>query len=122
MLKRFDGKGKYNFPTGTHYEGELKDGMFHGKGTLHFENGGKYEATWVEGISIEVFRPSVDGNCESQSFVSTVMVCFFAYLRENTYFQTVWSLPRKTGPTATATTDDFTPRFVMDSNRRVDRS
>ena len=51
---RFEGKGKYDFPTGTKYEGELKDGMFHGKGTLFFENGGKYDAKWVEGIAVEV--------------------------------------------------------------------
>lgn len=44
----------YNFSTGTRYEGELKDGMFHGRGTLFFENGAKYEATWEDGIAIEV--------------------------------------------------------------------
>jgi hypothetical protein len=50
---RFEGKGEYNFSTGTRYEGELKDGMFHGKGTLLFENGAKYEAVWNEGIAAE---------------------------------------------------------------------
>ena len=38
--KSFDGKGKYDFSTGTKYDGELKDGMLHGKGMLFFENGG----------------------------------------------------------------------------------
>ena len=52
---RFDGKGKYDFSTGTKYEGELKDGMMHGKGTLFFENGGKYEALWDNGIATEVY-------------------------------------------------------------------
>jgi hypothetical protein len=52
--KRFEGKGKYDFSTGTKYEGELKDGMFHGKGTLFFENGAKYEALWVEGVATQV--------------------------------------------------------------------
>jgi len=51
---RFEPSGKYNFSTGTSYEGELKDGMFHGKGTLFFENGGKYEANWVDGIATDV--------------------------------------------------------------------
>jgi hypothetical protein len=55
-LKRFGPNGKYNFSTGTSYEGELKDGMFHGKGTLYFENGGKYEANWVDGIATDVNR------------------------------------------------------------------
>jgi hypothetical protein len=32
IYNRFEGKGKYNFSTGTKYVGELKDGMFHGKG------------------------------------------------------------------------------------------
>lgn len=49
-----EGNGNYTFPTGTKYEGEMKDGMFHGKGTLHFPNGSKYEATWENGKSIEV--------------------------------------------------------------------
>lgn len=51
---RFEGKGVYNFSTGTRYEGDLKDGMFHGKGTLFFENGAKYDAVWEDGIAIEV--------------------------------------------------------------------
>jgi hypothetical protein len=54
LNKRFEGKGKYEFSTGTKYEGELKDGMFHGKGTLFFENGAKYDALWVEGIATQV--------------------------------------------------------------------
>ena len=49
-----EGKGKYEFPTETKYEGDMKDGMFHGKGTLFFPNGSKYEATWENGIAIEV--------------------------------------------------------------------
>lgn len=51
---RFDGKGEYNFSTGTRYEGELKDGAFHGNGTLHFENGSKYLAVWNEGVASQV--------------------------------------------------------------------
>ena len=54
ILCSLEGKGDYNFPTGTKYEGEMKDGMFHGKGTLHFTNGSKYEATWEEGQVKEV--------------------------------------------------------------------
>ncbi|VDP98133.1 unnamed protein product [Trichobilharzia regenti] len=44
-----EGFGKYTLPTGTYYEGEMYDGMFHGKGTLHFQNGSKYHATWERG-------------------------------------------------------------------------
>lgn len=54
LISRMEGKGTYNFPTETRYEGEMKDGMFHGKGTLYFPNGSKYEATWEDGIAIEV--------------------------------------------------------------------
>ncbi len=54
--KRFEGKGKYEFSTGTRYDGELKDGMFHGKGTLFFENGAKYEANWSEGVATDVIE------------------------------------------------------------------
>nr|CAH8838972.1 unnamed protein product [Trichobilharzia regenti] len=46
---RLEGFGKYTLPTGTYYEGEMYDGMFHGKGTLHFQNGSKYHATWERG-------------------------------------------------------------------------
>ena len=53
---RMEGKGTFNFPTETRYEGDMKDGMFHGKGTLHFPNGNKYEATWKNGIAIDVYR------------------------------------------------------------------
>ena len=49
-----EGKGKYEFPTETKYEGDMKDGEFHGKGTLFFPNGSKYDATWENGIAIEV--------------------------------------------------------------------
>ena len=54
-----EGQGKYNFPTETRYEGDLKDGMFHGKGTLFFPNGSKYEASWDNGIATEVKPPEV---------------------------------------------------------------
>ncbi|CAI2726158.1 unnamed protein product [Schistosoma spindalis] len=46
---RLEGFGKYSLPTGTYYEGEMFDGMFHGEGTLHFLNGSKYHATWEKG-------------------------------------------------------------------------
>lgn len=51
-----EGKGKYEFPTETKYEGDMKDGMFHGKGTLFFPNGSKYDASWENGIAIEVCK------------------------------------------------------------------
>ncbi|KAM8871404.1 MORN repeat-containing protein 5 isoform 3-T3 [Synchiropus picturatus] len=50
-MERTDGFGEYTFPTGTKYEGEMKDGMFHGKGVLFFPNGNKYEAVWENGIA-----------------------------------------------------------------------
>lgn len=49
-----EGKGNYEFPTETKYEGEMKDGMFHGKGTLFFPNGSKYDATWENGVAVQV--------------------------------------------------------------------
>ena len=49
-----EGKGSYEFPTETKYEGEMRDGMFHGKGTLFFPNGSKYEAMWNQGIAMDV--------------------------------------------------------------------
>lgn len=58
-FSRLEGKGKYNFPTETRYEGELKDGMFHGKGTLFFPNGSKYDANWENGIAVDVSKRTV---------------------------------------------------------------
>jgi len=49
-----EGKGTYVFPTGTRYEGEFWDGMFHGKGTLFFANGSMYKGEWVEGTAVKV--------------------------------------------------------------------
>lgn len=57
-LGRLEGKGTYNLPTETKYDGEMKDGMFHGKGTLYFPNGSKYEGTWNCGICSEVLLPN----------------------------------------------------------------
>ena len=54
-----EGKGKYEFPTETKYEGDMKDGMFHGKGTLFFPNGSKYDATWENGIAVEVWNAQI---------------------------------------------------------------
>ena len=59
-----EGKGNYDFPTETRYEGDLKDGMFHGEGTLFFPNGSKYQATWAEGKVVQVFN----FKCERKQF------------------------------------------------------
>ena len=56
MCFRMEGKGKYDFPTETRYEGDIKDGMFHGVGTLYFPNGSKYQATWENGKVVEVSK------------------------------------------------------------------
>ena len=79
---RFEPSGKYNFSTGTSYEGELKDGMFHGKGTLYFENGGKYEANWIDGIATDVHARHF---CLSSIF----LFIFLSFQREHIIFQTV---------------------------------
>lgn len=46
-------------PTGTYYEGEMFDGMFHGEGTLHFLNGSKYHAMWENGKPKNVWEFSL---------------------------------------------------------------
>ena len=47
-----DGKGRFTFPNGTVYDGELIDGEFHGKGTLYFPGRGRYVAEWDHGSVI----------------------------------------------------------------------
>ena len=54
LFFRMEGKGQYNFPTETRYEGDMLDGMFHGNGTLYFPNGSKYVAEWDKGIVVKV--------------------------------------------------------------------
>ena len=49
-----EGNGTYKVSTGTRYEGEMKDGMYHGTGTLHFPSGAKYMAEWKDGFAIKV--------------------------------------------------------------------
>ncbi len=71
-MTRFEGKGKYDFSTGTSYKGELKDGMFHGNGTLYFENGGKYEATWIDGIAIDVSWKTLDDTMLGEEVVQYI--------------------------------------------------
>lgn len=77
-----EGKGKYEFPTETKYEGDMKDGMFHGKGTLFFPNGSKYDATWENGIAVEVndyVNSKIVAMCES-IVVLIKIICFYKYL------------------------------------------
>uniref|UniRef100_A0A8C5MWA2 MORN repeat-containing protein 5 n=1 Tax=Leptobrachium leishanense TaxID=445787 RepID=A0A8C5MWA2_9ANUR len=59
--EELEGKGEYVLPTETHYEGDMKDGMFHGQGTLYFPNGSKYEAKWDCGIAHEGKYTFADG-------------------------------------------------------------
>ena len=41
-----EGRGKYTYPHGDKYEGELKNGEFHGQGTYTFHDGRKYVGEW----------------------------------------------------------------------------
>eukprot|EP00127_Corallochytrium_limacisporum_P004864 Clim_evm8s191 gene=Clim_evmTU8s191 len=59
--RRLEGTGTYQFPNGTKYVGELKDGQFHGKGTLYFINGAKYEAEWKGGKAVKGTMTFSDG-------------------------------------------------------------
>ncbi|KAI8909730.1 hypothetical protein EDD86DRAFT_190822 [Gorgonomyces haynaldii] len=59
--KRIEGSGRYTFPNGNIYVGELKDGHFHGKGTIYFADGGKLEAKWTHGIASEEKLTFADG-------------------------------------------------------------
>eukprot|EP00026_Physarum_polycephalum_P021455 Phypoly_transcript_24710.p1 GENE.Phypoly_transcript_24710~~Phypoly_transcript_24710.p1 ORF type:complete len:159 (+),score=31.25 Phypoly_transcript_24710:69-479(+) len=56
-----DGKGKYIFPDGSYYKGEMKDGMFHGQGTMYFKGHGKYKAEWCEGVVVKGEYTFADG-------------------------------------------------------------
>lgn len=43
--RRYEGKGKFEFPNGVVYEGEFRKGEFHGEGALVYPNGGR-RALW----------------------------------------------------------------------------
>jgi hypothetical protein len=43
----------FNPEIGAHYEGEMKDGMFHGQGTIIFNNGAKIDGEWNNGILVK---------------------------------------------------------------------
>lgn len=44
------GKGTYQFPDGTKFEGFYHMGERHGKGIVHFNNQQFYKSNWVLGI------------------------------------------------------------------------
>lgn len=58
---RLEGRGKYTFPTGTVYDGELNDGQLHGTGTLYLTGGSKCDATWTRGIATNLNITFKDG-------------------------------------------------------------
>ena len=41
-------KMKYEYASGSFYEGDMVDGEFHGKGRFYFSNGDKYEGEFVD--------------------------------------------------------------------------
>jgi len=43
----FNGYGTFDYPNGSRYIGEFKDGNPHGKGILYFSNGNKYIGHWI---------------------------------------------------------------------------
>lgn len=43
------GRGKQNWPDGSKYEGEWRDGVAHGIGHIHHPNGDQYEGEFVNG-------------------------------------------------------------------------
>ncbi len=51
---RMEGKGKYKLMTGSIYDGDMDDGMWHGNGTLHFKDGTKYKGVFEKGHPISV--------------------------------------------------------------------
>lgn len=53
-LNRMEGHGSYKLITGSRYEGEMKDGMYHGKGEIHFPDGSKYVGNFVKGYPASV--------------------------------------------------------------------
>ena len=44
-----EGRGKYTYPDGTKYVGELKDGKQHGQGTHTLTDGRKFVREWKNG-------------------------------------------------------------------------
>ena len=45
--------GSYYYSSGSHYQGEMKDGQFHGQGTLFYKNGAKWTGIFENGIAKE---------------------------------------------------------------------
>ena len=43
-----NGRGKYTWPSGDVYEGEMKDDKFHGQGTKTYRDGRRESGTWQD--------------------------------------------------------------------------
>ncbi|KAM3186189.1 hypothetical protein ACTXT7_004824 [Hymenolepis weldensis] len=56
-----EGMGKYKLPSGTIYEGEMKDGMYHGSGKIIFSDGGIYIGTFSNGYPVSGSYQFPDG-------------------------------------------------------------
>jgi hypothetical protein len=48
----FNGYGTYNFPNGSVYSGEFKDGLFHGDGVYILSDGTEFEGVFEFGVFI----------------------------------------------------------------------
>ena len=46
----FHGYGTYNFPNGSVYSGEFKDGLFHGDGVYILSDGTEFEGVFESGV------------------------------------------------------------------------
>ena len=44
---------KENYPDGSRYEGNFKDGIYHGQGTFYWANGDKYEGEFKDGVRVK---------------------------------------------------------------------
>lgn len=51
-----EGKGRYKLPSGSIYDGEMKDGMYHGAGKITFPDGAMYCGTFSKGYPVSVTR------------------------------------------------------------------
>jgi hypothetical protein len=79
------------WPSGTIYQGHVKNGKMHGSGTLTFANGNKYIGDFVAGNLIVISKNNYFCFVSENFFILNFKQCIGIYLSQRNYFLSSFS-------------------------------